>query len=188
MDALVHAVEAYVSNASSPITDLHALEAVHLVTRNLLDAIANPMDVGLRGQMMLGSLHAGMAFSNASLGAVHAMAHSLGGFLDFPHGQTNAILLEHVVAYNFDSIPERYRRIGQTMGLDMRQGDEKEIIAEAIKRLRKAVGADQTLRQIGLHAEDIPELAQKAMQDSCMVTNPRHPTQKDIEMIYGNAL
>ena len=188
MDALVHAIEAYVSNASSPITDLHALEAVRLVTGNLLQAIANPTDVGLRGQMMLGSLHAGLAFSNASLGAVHAMAHSLGGFLDFPHGETNAILLEHVILYNFDTVPDRYRCIGQAMGLDMGTGDEREALVEAVRRMRKAVGVDQSLRQIGLHEEEIPELAHKAMQDSCMVTNPRRPTQKDIETIYGNAL
>jgi len=188
MDALVHAIEAYVSNASSPITDLHAMEAIRLVTGCLLDAIANPKDVNLRGKMMLGSLHAGLAFSNASLGAVHAMAHSLGGFLDFPHGKTNAILLEHVISYNFDVVPERYRCIGQAMGLDMRQGNEKEILVEAVNRLRKAVGVDQSLGQVGLREEDIPEIAQKAMQDSCMVTNPRRPTQKDIEKVYENAL
>lgn len=188
MDALVHAIEAYVSNANSPITDLHALEAIRLVTRNLLAVIANPEDIGLRGQMMLGSLHAGLAFSNASLGAVHAMAHSLGGFLDFPHGEANAILLEHVISFNFDAVPERYLCIGQAMGLEMKPGDEKKILLGAIRHLRQAVGVQHTLGQIGLQQGDIPELAQKAMQDTCMVTNPRRPTQRDIEVIYGNAL
>jgi alcohol dehydrogenase class IV len=136
----------------------------------------------------LGSLHAGLAFSNASLGAVHAMAHSPGGFLDFPHGQTNAILLEHVISYNFEIAFDRYLRIGQAMGLDLRQGDEKESILRAMRGLRKSVGIDKTLGQIGLSRNDIPELAKKAMQDACMVTNPRRPTQRDIEVIYEKAL
>ena len=188
MDALVHAIEAFVSNANSPITDLHALEAIRLVTANLLLVVASPEDLDLRGQMMLGSLCAGLAFSNASLGAVHAMAHSLGGFLDFPHGQTNAILLEHVISYNFKSAFDRYLRIGQAMGLTLKRGEEKETILEAIRSLRKAIGIGQTLGQIGLIRSDIPELAEKAMQDACMVTNPRRPTQRDIEVIYEKAL
>ncbi len=188
MDALVHGIESFVSNAHSPVTNLHALEAIRLVTENLLPVITNPEDIGLRGQMMLGSMHAGLAFSNASLGAVHAMAHSLGGFLDFPHGETNAILLEHVVAFNFDAAIERYQRIGQAMGLELKPGREKETILGAIRRLRQAIGVDQTLGQIGLLRSDIPELARKAMQDACMVTNPRRPTQREIEVIYDNAL
>jgi alcohol dehydrogenase class IV len=188
MDALVHAIEAFVSDAHSPVTDLHALEAIRLVKENLLAAIANLQDVELRYRMMLGSLHAGLAFSNASLGAVHAMAHSLGGFLDFPHGETNAILLEHVMAFNFDSAIGRYLRIGQAMGLNLKQGEEEETLLGAIRSLREAVGVNQTLGQIGLRQSDIPELARKAMQDACMVTNPRRPTQQDIEVIYENAL
>lgn len=188
MDALVHGVEAFVSNANSPITDLHALKAINLVTENLLPTVASPEDINLRTQMMLGSLHAGLAFSNASLGAVHAMAHSLGGFLDFPHGETNAILLEHVISYNFETAFERYWRVGQAMGLDMMPGREKESILSAIRNLRKSIGIDQTLREIGLNRNDIPALAEKAMQDACMVTNPRRPIQRDIEVIYEKAL
>jgi alcohol dehydrogenase class IV len=188
MDALVHAVEAFVSNANSPMTDLHALEAIHLVTEDLLPVIGSLENIGLREQMMLGSLHAGLAFSNASLGAVHAMAHSLGGFLDFPHGQTNAILLEHVISYNFETAFDRYVRIGQAMGLALKRGQEKEAILSTIRNLRKAVGINQTLGQIGLSGNDISELAKKAMQDACMVTNPRRPTQRDIEVIYEKAL
>jgi alcohol dehydrogenase class IV len=187
MDALVHAIEAFVSNAHSPITDLHAMEAIRLVTRNLLPVITNPQDIGLRTQMMLGSLHAGLAFSNASLGAVHAMAHSLGGLLDFPHGQTNAILLEHVLAFNFDTAVERYVQIGQAMGLNLKRGEEREVLLEAIRHLRQTVGVHQTLGQIGLLRDDIPELSRKAMQDACMVTNPRHPTQQEVEAIYESA-
>ncbi|HML05325.1 MAG TPA: iron-containing alcohol dehydrogenase, partial [Methanobacterium sp.] len=87
LDALTHAMEAYVSNASSPITDLHALDAVKLISSNLIKSVQNPENLAYRGNMMLGSLEAGLAFSNASLGAVHAMAHSVGGFLDLHHGE-----------------------------------------------------------------------------------------------------
>lgn len=188
MDALVHGVEAFVSNANSPITDLHALKAINLVMENLLPAVASPGNISLRKQMMLGSLHAGLAFSNASLGAVHAMAHSLGGFLDFPHGETNAILLEHVISYNFETAFDRYLRIGEAMGLELKPGREKESILGAIQHLQKAIGIDQSLGQIGLKRADIPALAEKAMQDACMVTNPRRPVQRDIEVIYEEAL
>lgn len=191
LDALVHAFEAYVSNAASPLTDLHALEAVRLVTTHLLSVIANPDDLGVRSQMMLGSLHGGLAFSNASLGAVHAMAHSLGGLLDLPHGEANAILLEHVVAFNFEAVPDRYRRIGQAMGLALDEPSveaQKSILLAEIARLRQQAGINRTLAQKGVHRRDIPQLAQNAMRDACMVTNPRRPTQQEIEVIYAGAL
>ncbi len=188
MDALVHAIEAYGSNANSPITDLHALEAIRLVTGNLRSATKHLEDLDVRRKMMLGSLHAGLAFSNASLGAVHALAHSLGGFLNFPHGEANAILLEHVMAFNFAAAPERYLRIGRAMGLELPRGKEKATLLRAIRRLRKDVGVDQTLGEMGLHKDNIPELARKAMQDACIVTNPRRPEQRDIEVIYERAL
>ena len=187
MDALVHAIEAYVSNANSPVTDLHALAAVRLVTANLLAVIANPDDLDLRRKMMLASLHAGLAFSNASLGVVHAMAHSLGGFLDFPHGAANAILLEHVIAFNYEAAPERYLRIGQAMGLERRREDEKARLLDATSRLRRGAGIDRTLGQMGLTRGAIPTLAAKAMRDACAVTNPRRPTQQDIEVLYEQA-
>lgn len=184
MDALVHAIEAYVSNAHSPVTDLHALEAVRLVAANLVRAIEQPLDIELRCKLMLGSMHAGLAFSNASLGAVHAMAHSLGGFLDFAHGEANAILLSHVLNYNFEAAPERCRRIGEAMGV---KAADKAAVIDGAVRLREAVGIHGSLGQKGLQRADIPELARKAMRDACMVTNPRRPTQQDIEMIYERA-
>ena len=191
MDALVHAIEAYVSTANSPIYDLHALEAVRLISANLLSVLINPTDITLRNDLMLGSLQAGLAFSNASLGAVHAMAHSLGGLLDLPHGECNAILLEHVIAYNFREAPERYARIGEVLGLDLhglRSQDIQEAIIAEIRRLKRSVGIQRTLGERGTTRADIPTLAQKAMQDPCMVTNPRIPTLRDIEVIYEEAL
>ncbi len=191
IDALVHGIEAYVSNAHSPFTDMHALEAIRLISTYIEDSVNIPHDLQLRQKIMRGSLEAGLAFSNASLGAVHAMAHSLGGFLDLPHGECNAMLLPHVFAFNHVESPDRYRRIGETMGLDMRGmgiKDQKNAVFAEIERLRQAVNINRTLGEVGVRPSDIPTLAQKAIKDACMVTNPRRPTQRDIEVIYEEAL
>ena len=190
MDALTHAIEAYVSDASSPITDLHALEAIRLVSSSLLDLLSDTGNILLRSKMMLGSLHAGLAFSNASLGAVHAMAHSLGGLLDLPHGHCNAILLPHVMDFNFDTVPERYRSIGEAMGLNlegMASDHQRRAVLGKVEHLQRSAGVCQPLGQIGTPRHDIPRLAENAMQDACMVTNPRKPNRKDIEAIYEKA-
>jgi len=191
MDALVHAIEAFVSNASSHFTDLYALEAIQLITQALLPCIGDLDDINLRGRIMLGSLKAGLAFSNASLGAVHAMAHSLGGYLDLPHGECNAMLLRHVMDFNFGVSSERYTQIGNAMGIDLSgqtQAQKKQSILNEVQRLSSAAGIQSTLEQRGVSRSDIPPLAQKALKDPCMVTNPRRPNQRDIEVIYEEAL
>lgn len=191
LDALVHAVEAYVSTAHSPFTDLNALHAVELVAAHLIRAVTNPDDTEARTGMMLASTEAGMAFSNASLGAVHAMAHSLGGLLDCAHGECNALLLEHVVRFNFGSAPQRYRRIAAALGIDTAGLDDLqacERLADSIRRFRMAAGVTGSLAGRGVMAGHIPQLARFAMQDACMVTNPRQPVQGDIEGIYAAAL
>ncbi|MEW9122931.1 MAG: alcohol dehydrogenase-like regulatory protein ErcA [Thermotaleaceae bacterium] len=191
IDALTHGIEAFVSNANSVFTDLYALEAIKIISTNLVQAVKAPSNIEICGQTMLGSLYAGMAFSNASLGAVHAMAHSIGGLLDTPHGECNALLLEHVIDYNYGAAPERYQRVGQAMGLNL-QGVNHETskirIIQHIKELKDALGIHKTLKSIGLKKEDIPTLATYALQDACMVTNPILPQQKDIEVIYEKAL
>lgn len=191
LDALAHAIEAYVSNASSPLTDLHALQAVRLIRANLMTAIAEPDNLVARDAMMLASLEAGLAFSNASLGAVHAMAHSMGALLDLPHGECNSLLLEHVVAFNFPAAAERYRDITLAMGIDasgLTQEQCLETLTGEIRRFRTAAGITDTLSSAGITASDIPALARKAMKDACMVTNPRRPTSAEIEAIYEKAL
>ncbi|MBI5441820.1 MAG: iron-containing alcohol dehydrogenase [Deltaproteobacteria bacterium] len=191
LDALIHAIEAFVSNASSAMTDLHALEAIRLLAGNLELSIRNPQDIDLRVKVMQGSLQAGLAFSNASLGAVHAMAHSLGGLLDLPHGECNALVLEQVMAFNFAAAEDRFRRIGEALGLDLRGRNEREsrssILAE-IHRLRGAMGLDETLGKRGVGRADIPGLAARAIADPCIVTNPRRPNRRDIEVVYEEAL
>jgi len=186
MDALVHAIEAYVSNAHFPITDLHALEAIRLVTAHLVPVIKQPDDLQIRSRMMLASLYAGLAFSNASLGAVHALAHSLGGFLDFAHGEANAILLPHVINVNFDAAADRYVQIGKAMGLP--GCDAKSVLIEGITRLQREAGITKKLGEMGLARNNIPELSEKAMHDACIVTNPRRLSRQEIEGIYEKAL
>ncbi|MFA5236670.1 MAG: alcohol dehydrogenase-like regulatory protein ErcA [Methanoregula sp.] len=191
LDVLTHAIEAYVSNASSPLTDLHALEAIRLVKRNLENAVEHPRDLFLRGETMLASLYAGLAFSNASLGAVHAMAHSLGGFLDLPHGECNALLLETVIAYNYSSAPDRYDAIGEAMCCPVYtvpQEERSRMICAEIHRLRTALGVGQTLGVLGVKKEAIPLLSERAMHDVCMATNPRDPKKSEIEALYESAL
>ncbi|HTZ17109.1 MAG TPA: alcohol dehydrogenase-like regulatory protein ErcA [Dissulfurispiraceae bacterium] len=191
MDALVHAFEAYVSTANSVVTDLFALEAIRLMSRGLLPAMQSPLDHEIRSRTMLGSLYAGLAFSNASLGAVHALAHALGGFLDLPHGECNAILLSHVVEFNFEAAINRYESIGEAMGLNLKNlnaSEKKAAIIGEIDRLRKTLDFGKTLGQLGVTKSDIPALAGKAIKDPCLATNPRRPTVKDLEAIYGRAL
>ncbi len=190
VDALVHAIEAYVSNVHWPLADLHALEAIRLIHTYLPLAIAQPQEVNYRAQVMLASMEAGLAFSNAILGAVHALAHSLGGLLDLPHGECNAILLEHVVAMNFSACPERYNVIGEAMGLNLRnlsQEEQRHALVHELARFRRSVGLPRTLRELGMTREKIPSLAGYAVQDVCMATNPRALTRREVEEVYEQA-
>lgn len=191
MDALVHAIEGYLSTACSPLTDLHALEAIRLVCRHLPVVVENTNDMEAREGMMLASTLAGMAFSNASLGATHAMAHSLGGELDSPHGECNALLLEHVVAYNFQAVPERCRIIAEAFGISTAGQTDAEVQAAltgAIRSLRIGCGMSGNLAERGVSPDIIPHLAENAMHDACMVTNPRRPERTEIEKLYAAAL
>ncbi|HEY6838134.1 MAG TPA: alcohol dehydrogenase-like regulatory protein ErcA [Geobacteraceae bacterium] len=191
MDALCHAVEAFVSTAHSAITDLHALQAIRIISTNLLPTLHDPDNGGFRGRMMLASLEAGLAFSNASLGAVHALAHSLGGLLDAPHGECNALLLPHVIDFNFATVPDRYNQVAGAMGLataGMGPDDMRAALHSRIDCLREAAGLTYTLSQLGVRADDIPALAEKALEDPCIFTNPRQPTRADLEAIYEQAL
>ncbi|MBF0286624.1 MAG: iron-containing alcohol dehydrogenase [SAR324 cluster bacterium] len=191
IDALVHAIEAFVSSGNSVLTDVHALSAIKILSENILLALQSPDDTALREKIMFGSLEAGLAFSNASLGGVHAMAHSLGGLLDLPHGECNAILLRHVMDFNYDVASERYVKIGQEMGMHlqgMTTGAKKKAILDHITFLRKEAGVEKTLQHKGVKIANIPELSKNAIKDPCLVTNPRQANQRDIEVIYEEAL
>ncbi|ARU48426.1 alcohol dehydrogenase-like regulatory protein ErcA [Sulfurospirillum diekertiae] len=186
LDALTHAVEAYVSNANSAITDLYSLEAISLLGKNLPRVVEHPNDIQARASVMMASLLAGLAFSNASLGVIHAMAHSLGGWLDLPHGLCNAILLEHAVAYNFSHAKERYQTMASYMG--MKGNLNCDAIVYDIHEFKLSLGLTQRLGVLGVTREIIPHLASMALQDACIVTNPVMPSQHDVEEILIHAL
>jgi len=191
MDALSHAFEAFVSNANSPFTDLYAVEAIRLVHENLMINIKEPNNIQARGKTMLGSLYAGLAFSNASLGCVHSLAHSLGGYLDLPHGECNAILLPHVVDFNFNSAPGRYRRIADIMGvetLNLSDNQVKTHLTQYLISFRNALGIKDTLKDKSVTTDIIPALSKKAIMDPCNATNPKSPVSGDLEFIYKEAL
>jgi len=191
VDALVHAIEAFVSTGAGPLTDMHALDAIRIINTHLVDLINNPSDLFLREQIMLGSMKAGLAFSNAILGAVHAMSHSLGGFLDLPHGLCNAMLLEHVINFNYPEAENRFKVIAQTLGIDVRgltTLQVKQRLIHHLVTLKANVGLTQKLGFNGVTASDIPILSAKAMTDPCILTNPRRSNQRDVEVVYEEAL
>ncbi|WP_297894754.1 L-threonine dehydrogenase [Shewanella sp.] len=191
MDALTHAIEAYVSIAANPITDACAIKAIELIQANLVNAVENGQDINAREQMAYAQFLAGMAFNNASLGYVHAMAHQLGGFYDLPHGVCNALLLPHVQEYNAQIVPDRLKDIAKAMGVDVsamtnEQGASAAIAA--IKKLSVAVKIPENLTLLGVKAEDIPTLAENALKDACGFTNPKQATHGEICQIFTNAL
>ena len=191
IDALVHAIEAYVSTASSPVMDVHALAAIELIRGNLPLTIADPANLAARENMMLASLQAGLAFSNASLGAVHAMSHSLGGYLDLPHGESNALLLEHVIRFNYRDAAPRYRRIGQALGVNLSRTPAARCetqITGAVHALRTVCGIHDGLARRGITYSEIADLAPPATRDACLFTNPRRASLADIKTLYAEAL
>jgi len=187
MDALCHAFEAFVSNTSSPLTDMAALASIELIKDNLVGAYQNPENMAYRSNMMMASLMAGLAFSNASLGLVHAMAHSLGGFLGLAHGDCNAILLEEVVRFNYRSADMKYDRLSQALGLDIDRIEpprKANALVDCIASLRKKLSITQRLGDMGVLRSDIQPLAKYAFEDPCLATNPRTANHSDIERLY----
>jgi len=191
MDALTHAIEAYVSTAATPITDACALKAISLISENLRQAVNDGTDLQARERMAYAQFLAGMAFNNASLGYVHAMAHQLGGFYDLPHGVCNAVLLPHVQRFNAQVSAVRLRDVAKALGvkvcgLDAEQGAAAAV--SAIEHLAAAVGIPAGLAELGVQLEDFPVLAQNALKDACGLTNPRVASQEEIEGLFRAAL
>ena len=186
MDALTHAVEAYVSTIASPITDACALKAIALVARYLPTAVREPNNKEAREQMAYAQFLAGMAFNNASLGYVHAMAHQLGGFYDLPHGVCNALLLPHVEAFNMSVASERLNEVGQVLGANNSDLKDLDVIA-AIKKLADIVGIPKSLEELGVKREDFDTLADNALKDVCGLTNPVQPNKEEVIGIFQAA-
>ena len=186
MDALTHAVEAYVSTAANPITDACAVKAIALIARFLPTAVAEPANAEAREQMAYAQFLAGMAFNNASLGYVHAMAHQLGGFYDLPHGVCNALLLPHVQAFNQRAAQTRLYEVGAILAANNADLAGLDVIA-AIQKLAASVGIPKSLRELGVKEADFPTLADNAMKDVCGLTNPVQPNKEEVIGIFQAA-
>ncbi|WP_191601121.1 L-threonine dehydrogenase [Marinomonas algicola] len=191
MDALTHAIEAYVSIAADPITDACAIKAIELIRDNLREAVRDGANMEAREKMAYAQFLAGMAFNNASLGYVHAMAHQLGGFYDFPHGVCNAVLLPHVQRYNSQVAAPRLKDIGKALGADVtglndQAGANAAIVA--IVQLSQDVNIPSGLSELGAKEDDFSTLASNAMKDACGFTNPIQPTHEDVMGIFKAAM
>jgi len=190
MDALTHAIEAYVSSLAWPLTDPHAIHAIELVFKHLVKATQTKDPSALEG-MAIASLEAGIAFSNAILGAVHALAHPLGGLYDLHHGLVNAILLPVVVRRNIEHAAPKFAKIANAMGVETRGVPIEEAgmeVPRQIEGLIEALGLPKRLSQVGVLADDIGNLAKQAEVDLCMLTNPHCYPAEEIESMYREAL
>ena len=190
LDALTHAVESYLSLGANPVTDSMAIQAIKLISTNLRRAVANGSNIEARENMAHASLLAGMAFNNAGLGYVHAMAHQLGGLYDIPHGVANAVLLPHVERYNLISNPQKFADIATFMGeniegLSVRNAAEKAI--KAIETLSKDVNIPSNLRALNVKEEDFELMAKLALEDGNAISNPIQGTEQDIIDIFQAA-
>jgi alcohol dehydrogenase len=191
MDALTHAVEAYVSTIATPITDACAEKAIRLIAQWLRPAVALGANIAARDAMCYAQYLAGMAFNNASLGYVHAMAHQLGGFYNLPHGVCNAILLPAVCDFNMIASPDRFADIADFMGVPTEGLSITEAAAagiEAIRELSASIGIPAGLKELNVKEEDLKTMAENAQKDACMLTNPRKATLDQVIDIYKTAM
>jgi alcohol dehydrogenase len=191
VDALVHAIEAYISINASPITDALALGAMKMIAKNLPKAYANPNHLEARENMATASLMAGMAFGNAGVGAVHALAYPLGGRYHIPHGVSNALLLPFVMEWNKIACPERFRDIAEALGENTHGRSDTEaasIAVQAMRRLCEDVHIPKGLSSFNIPENDIRGMAEDASQITRLLkNNPRVLSTDDIEEIYQSA-
>jgi len=191
LDALTHGIEAFVSLAHNQLTDHHALRAVRLVADNLVQTMHRPDDMWARSMMAQAALEAGLAFTNAILGAAHAMSHQVGGLLDLPHGVINGVLLPHVIRFNAETDPDPYAIIAYCIGVAERgtPADEAALaLADRIQLLAAEVGVPRGLGQLGVRDEDVPRLASTALRDACMATNPRTADEVQMQALFRAAM
>lgn len=206
IDALSHAVEAYTAKPSAyiqaegpilfqgsiPISDTLALQAIELIAKNLTLAVQQGTNLEARSNMLLGSLLAGMAFSNAGTASAHALAYPIGGIVKSPHGEVTGLLLPYVMDFNLAVEMEKMVKIAEAFGVDVRSMSQKEAgqaAVAAVLQLLVDIGLPTRLSQIGIEEKDIVEIAEKALQINRLVrNNPRVPTQKGYEELLRKAL
>ena len=186
MDALVHAVEGYITKGAWELTDMLHLKAIEIIGRSLRSAVAG--DYAGREAMSLGQYIAGMGFSNVGLGIVHSMAHPLSAVYDIPHGKACAMLLTAVLKFNAPATGEKYREIARVMGVPnvdaMDEATYRQAAIDVIQKLADDVGIPKSLSEAGVKREDIPFLAESAFNDACTPGNPRDASLEEIIGIY----
>ena len=186
MDALVHAVEGYITKGAWELTDMLHLKAIEIIGRSLRSAVAG--DYAGREAMSLGQYIAGMGFSNVGLGIVHSMAHPLSAVYDIPHGKACAMLLTAVLKFNAPATGEKYREIARVMGVPnvdaMDEATYRQAAIDVIQKLADDVGIPKSLSEAGVKREDIPFLAESAFNDACTPGNPRDVSLEEIISIY----
>lgn len=191
MDALTHAIEAYVSSAATPVTDACAIKAATMISQNLRTVVNEGDNMAAREAMAYAQFMAGMAFNNASLGYVHAMAHQLGGFYNLPHGVCNAVLLPHVQRYNAQACAGRLKDIAAAMGVDvsaMSDAEGAQACIDEIVKLSRDINIPAGLRELNVKEEDFATLATNALKDACSITNPVQGSHGDIVKIFASAM
>lgn len=191
MDALTHAMEAIVTPGAYPITDATALAAVELIFEYLPRAVKDSTDIEAREQMVYVMFLAGVAFNNAGLGYVHAMAHQLGGVYDLPHGVCNAMLLPIVERENAKRDPSKFRVIAKAAGIDITDKTNEQCasaVIKAIEKLSNEVGIPSKLSELGVKEVDLEKLANNAMKDACAPGNPFQPTKDEVISMFKEIL
>ncbi|MFM0094557.1 iron-containing alcohol dehydrogenase [Paraburkholderia nemoris] len=191
IDAMVHAIEAYTSvHLKNPVSDMLAMKALSLLSRNLLRACDNGSDRAAREAMLLGAMFAGQAFANSPVAAVHALAYPIGGIFHVPHGLSNALVLPHVMRFNAEAASHLYAELADIVVPAAACSDESKAYAliDYIDCLIEATGIARTLREVGVRLEDLPRMARAAMlQTRLLVNNPRPVEEGDALAIYRAA-
>ncbi|WP_026672247.1 iron-containing alcohol dehydrogenase [Alkalihalobacterium bogoriense] len=191
MDALTHAIEAIVTPGAYAVTDATALASVKLIFEHLPRAVRNGQDIEAREQMVYVMFLTGMAFNNAGLGYVHAMAHQLGGVYDLPHGVCNAMLLPIVQKENAKRDPSKFRKIAQAIGIEVVGKNDTQCadaVIAAIEVLAVEVGIPTKLSELGVDEVDVDKLATNAMNDACAPGNPFQPTKEEVIEMFKQIL
>lgn len=192
IDAIVHAVEAYTSaRLKNPLSDALAVEALRLLNANLPAVIERPQDLEARSAMLLGAHLAGLAFSNAPVAGVHALAYPLGGLHHLPHGLTNALMLRHVLAHNLEAARDHYAELAEIVEPECAgQGSQARaaLLIERLDALAKSSGLALRLRDYGIAFDEAPILAREAMkQTRLLVNNPCEISEADAQRLYETA-
>lgn len=193
MDAMVHAIEAYTSiHLKNPLSDLLAREALRLLAANLLLACEEPGNVAAREAMLLGAHLAGVAFSNAPVAGVHALAYPLGGRFHVPHGLSNVLMLPHVMAFNMSAAMPLYAELGPLVDPALEglgQQAQAQGLLEALRTMAARAGMPAQLSAVGVSSADLDQLAADAMlQERLLKNNPRPITLDDARQLYEAAL